>query len=35
MMTHKAVERDVQRALADIGKSDFVALPTRLIRVQE
>jgi homoserine dehydrogenase len=35
MMTHRALERDIQTALAKIGGSDFVARPTRLIRVQD
>jgi homoserine dehydrogenase len=35
MLTHEAVERDVQRALRVIAKSDVAAGPPRLIRVQE
>jgi homoserine dehydrogenase len=34
MMTHKAVERAVEAALSQIGTSDFVARPTRMLRVQ-
>jgi homoserine dehydrogenase len=35
MMTHRALERDVQQALGQIATADFVAKPTRLLRVQE
>ncbi len=34
MLTHRARERDVQRALAKIATADFVAKPTRLLRVE-
>ena len=34
MLTHKAVEGAVQRALAQVATCDFVARPTRVIRVQ-
>jgi hypothetical protein len=35
MLTHEAVERDVQRALRAIEASGVAAGPPRLIRVQE
>jgi homoserine dehydrogenase len=35
MLTHEALERDVQRALRAIAESDVAAGPQRLIRVQE
>ena len=35
MMTHDAVERDVNKALAEIDKMDCVAGPTIVIRVEE
>jgi homoserine dehydrogenase len=35
MLTHEAVERDVQRALRVIAESAVAAGPPRLIRVQE
>jgi hypothetical protein len=34
MMTHKALESAVQKALAQVAALDFVARPTRLIRIQ-
>jgi homoserine dehydrogenase len=34
MMTHEAVERDVQRALSEISSMDCVESPTMLIRVE-
>jgi len=35
MLTHEAVERDVQRAMASIAGSGVAALPPRLIRIQQ
>jgi hypothetical protein len=35
MLTHEALERDVQSALRVIAKSDVAAGPPRLIRVEE
>ncbi|OGW37319.1 MAG: hypothetical protein A2010_15350 [Nitrospirae bacterium GWD2_57_9] len=35
MMTHDAVERDVNKALAEIDQMDCVAGPTIVIRVEE
>ena len=35
MLTHEATERDVRRALADISRSGVVAIPPRVIRIQE
>jgi homoserine dehydrogenase len=34
ILTHTAWERDVKRAIAEVGKNDFVAKPTRLIRIE-
>ena len=33
MLTHAAMERDLQTALAVVGRFDFVAKPTRVLRV--
>ena len=35
MLTHDAIERDVQQALDVIGRSGVAAAPARLIRIQE
>jgi homoserine dehydrogenase len=35
MLTHEAREADVQRALAQIATHDYVAAPTRVIRVED
>jgi hypothetical protein len=35
MMSHEAVERDVNTALAEINKMDCIAGPTMVIRVEE
>jgi homoserine dehydrogenase len=35
MMSHEAVERDVNKALAEINKMDCIAGPTMVIRVEE
>lgn len=34
MLTHEALERSVQKALAEINRLDVVAGPTRLIRIE-
>jgi homoserine dehydrogenase len=34
ILTHTAKERDVQWALGEVGKQDFVAKPTRLLRIE-
>ena len=34
MMTHRAREKDVQKALTEIDELDFVGVPTMLIRVE-
>jgi homoserine dehydrogenase len=34
ILTHTAKERDVQRALGEVAKQDFVAKPTRLLRIE-
>jgi hypothetical protein len=35
MLTHEAIERDVQRALGIIARSELAASPPRLLRIQE
>ena len=33
IFTHQALERDIRKALEEIGQMDFIARPTKLIRV--
>jgi homoserine dehydrogenase len=35
MLTHRAVERDMQRALAEVRQQDFLAGAVQLLRVEE
>jgi len=35
MLTHRAVERNVQRAIEEIRQEDFMASGVQLIRVDE
>jgi hypothetical protein len=34
MLTHECKERDLRRALEVLGSADYVAKPTRVLRIQ-
>jgi hypothetical protein len=34
LITHEAMEADIQKALSEIGREPFIAGPTQLIRIE-